>query len=306
MRTLVRGLAGIVVVAAVGFLWAHFGLTRTRASPPPLDRALSAPGLTIHYPSSWRRAAGGGPAVLPGALALASSQTDGARLEVATVGALRPLALPSSVQAALARVPQPQLVLLGGMNFRRYLDAPLTGGRGVASIYELPTTAGTVTAVCSSRAFSTSFTSTCERVLASARPSGTVLSLQVQGGYALALNRIMDTLDTVRGRAGPGLSATSPSARARAASELAAAHAAASRAAAQITRDGVPPTSVSAVNPLLVSALSRCGAAYAALAQAATSRDAAAYAAAEAKVAAGERLLTTAFAQLRAIGYHVA
>ena len=306
MRTLLRGLAGIVVVAAVGFLWAHFGLTRTRASPPPLNRQASTDGVTIHYPAGWRVASGNSSALLPGALALVSSKATGALLEVTTERSLRALTLPAALKAAIARVPQPQVVLLGGMNFSRYLDAPLAGGRGAASIYELPTTVGTVTAVCSSSTFSTTFTSTCERVLATARPTGTVLSLQVQSGYALALNRIIDTLDAVRGRAGPGLASKSASARARAASELATAHAAASTAAAQITHDGVAPTDVSAANPALVSALSRCAAAYTALASAATGRDAAGYARAEAAVARSERSLAAAFVQLREFGYHVA
>ncbi|MGH2873770.1 MAG: hypothetical protein ACRDL5_15070, partial [Solirubrobacteraceae bacterium] len=215
-------------------------------------------------------------------------------------------ALPATVAAALGRLPSPQLVVLGGRTLRRYLDAPLAGGRGVASVYLLPTTVGTVTAVCSSASFSARFTATCERVLADVTPPGTVLSLRVDAGYAVALNRILTGLDSVRRHAGPGLASTNATVRAHAASALATASATAAVAAGQISSAGVSPGSVSAANPALVMALTRSAAAYRALATASGGHDAAVYGSAEAAVAAAERALAGAFAQLRALGYGVA
>ncbi len=305
MRTPLRGLAGIAVVAAIGFLWAHFGLKRTPGTPPPLNRQASASGLSLRYPAGWLREPDAGGPPLPGAIMLSSDQVAGARLEVGSVSPPGP-ELPSALRTDLARVPAPQLVVLGGMEYRRYLDAPLAGGRGAASIYLLPTTGGTVTAVCSSDSFSTAFTSACERVLATVRPTGTVLSLRVDAGYALALNRIIDALNAVRRSAGPGLRATRAAARAGAAAALAHADDAAASSIAHITADGVSPGAVSAVNPSLVAALTRSAAAYRALSGAATGRDPGAYALAETAAARAETALGRAFAQLRALGYRVA
>ena len=54
MRTILRGLAGIVVVAAVGFLWAHyFDLKKAAVPPAALNRQASVADFKVDFPSSW-------------------------------------------------------------------------------------------------------------------------------------------------------------------------------------------------------------------------------------------------------------
>ena len=91
-------------------------------------------------------------------------------------------------------------------SFYRYLNLTPQGQRTPESVYVLPTTAGTITAVCSAPTFTTRFTSSCERVLSTLKPTaGDVLSIGVDPGYALQLNRILGQLNGARRSAGPGL-----------------------------------------------------------------------------------------------------
>lgn len=303
MRTLLRGLAGVVLVAAVGFLWAHYGLKKTAGSPPALDRQASVADFKVDFPSSWRvEPAPSDPRVpLNDELALSSTEATHAQLVIGTAHPADPGGLPQSLQAALGAVPKPQVVLLGGANFYRYLNVTPAGANVSESIYSLPTTIGTVTAICSSATHSVSFTSSCERVLGTVRlTSGSVLSLGVDPGYALALNRILDRLNSVRRSAGSGLRAGSVQTRVRAASALATAHAAAASSARHISA-----VDVSVANQALVAALDMNAAAYRALARAASKLDVPGYGRAEAEIATATRALDAAFAQLRDLGYHV-
>jgi len=305
MRTLLRGLAGVVVVAAVGFLWAHYGLksTPSPAPSPGLSRRSSVADLTVAYPASWHvEPTPSDPGLsITDELALAPSDSGNAQLVLGTAHPAQSGGLPSGLQATLVSTPQPQVVLLGGANFYRYLNATPRGGGAPESIYSLPTTIGTVTAVCSAADHRLSFTSSCERVLSSIRlSSGSVLSLGVDTGYARALNQILDQLNAVRRSAGAGLRSTSVPARVRAASDLAAAHARAASSASHLT--GVP---VSAANPVLIAALTANASAYRALARAAGRVDAPGYGRAEVQIAAATRALDGAFAQLRRLGYAV-
>jgi hypothetical protein len=303
MRTILRGLAGVAVVAAVGFLWAHFGLKKTVASLPALNRQASVADFKLDFPSSWRvEPARADPRVpLGDELALASTEAEHAQLVVGTSHPAQAGGLPQGLQATLGASPAPQVVSLGGANFYRYLNLTPTGQDVSESIYSLPTTIGTITAICSADGQSVPFTSSCERVLGTLQlTSGSVLSLVVDPGYALALNRILAQLNSVRRSEGSGLRAASVQTRIRAASALAKAHAAAASSARHISA-----VDLSVANQSLVAALDMSAAAYRALATAATKLDVAGYGRAEAEIAAATRALDAAFARLRQLGYHV-
>ncbi|HLH66655.1 MAG TPA: hypothetical protein VKV27_13225 [Solirubrobacteraceae bacterium] len=302
MRRLARGLAGLAVVAAVGFLWAHFGLTRTPGPPPPLVRRATIAGLSFRYPALWRPLPTGAGGPLSAELRFSSPEAAGASVTIGVVFGVPAVALPTAVASLVARLPSPELVDLGGLTFRRYLDAALRGARGAASLYLLPTTAGTVTAICASDAVSDYLTAECERVLATVRPPGEPLSLRVDPAYAFALNRILDALNAARRADGPGLESARASTRARAAGALADSTAAAA-AAVQRIGGGLPAGDVSAANPALSAALQYAAAAYRRLSVAYGGGDRARQAAAAAAVSAAERSLAGALDELRSLGY---
>jgi hypothetical protein len=309
MRALMRTLTSTVfIAAAAGFAFAHYASTGTRSSPPPLTGQATAANFTVRYPSAWRRAAAPTPAQVPlrGAVALAVGQPAGAELVVGTNHGLDPSdlpagALPAHLRAALPATPGPQIVSLGGSAFYRYLDLAPTGENVSESIYVLPTTAGTIIAVCSAARPSVSFTSSCERVLGTLKvTAGNVMSLTVDAGYAFQLNHILGQLNAARSSAGGGLRSGDVKARAAAAGRLAAADDQAASAAHHITS-----TDVSLANQPLEGALEMNAAAYRALASAALAQDAAAYQRAEAAIARSQRALDAVYAQLRSFGYRV-
>lgn len=303
MRTLLRGLAGVALVAAVGFLWAHYGLQSKPSPPPALSRQASVADFKVDFPSSWHvEPARPDPRLsMNDELTLASTDAQNAQLMIGTSHPAQPGALPQGLRATLGTMPTAQVVVLGGANFYRYLNVTPSGAGVSESIYSLPTTIGTVTAICSAADRSLSFTSSCERVLSTVRlTSGSVLSVGVDAGYALALNRILDQLNSVRRSAGAGLRSGSVPTQVRAASALASAHARAASSAGHLSA-----ATVSIANPALVAALHENASAYRALARAAGKLDLPGYGRAEAQIAAAAHALDGAFAQLRQLGYKV-
>ena len=146
----------------------------------------------------------------------------------------------------------------------------------------------------------TRFTSGCERILSTVKvTAGDVLSIGVDPGYALELNRILGQLNGVRRSAGAGLRSSRVGTRVRAASALATAHAQAATAASHLTGQ------VSSANQALVTALQRNATAYRALAQAAAKDDVPAYGRAETALSSAAAGLSAAFTQLRQLGYTV-
>ena len=138
-------------------------------------------------------------------VALAADASKRSLLVVGTQQATTPAALPSGLAAAVPATTKPQVVKLGASSFYRYLN--LTPQPNVAeSVYTLPTSMGTITAVCKAPAFTTAFTSGCERALSTLTPTtGAVRTIDVDPGYALELNRILGQLNEVRRSAGPDL-----------------------------------------------------------------------------------------------------
>jgi hypothetical protein len=291
------------VVAVVGFVLARYGAGKTTASPPPLDRQASVADFRINYPSIWRVV----PAVtvplvsLGDVLTLAADASKRSLLVIGTQQTTTPAALPPRLAAKVPPTTKPQTVTLGDASFYRYLNLTPPGQAAAESIYTLPTSVGTITAVCSAPTYTARFTSSCERVLSTLKlTTGNVLSIGVDPGYALELNRIVAQLNGVRRSAGPGLRSSKVSTRARAASALATAHAQAATATGHLNVGRV-----SSANQALVTALNRNAAAYKALAQAAVRQSVSAYGRAEAAVASAGSGLAAAYAELRQLGYTI-
>jgi hypothetical protein len=309
MRTVMRTLTSTVfIAAAAGFVFAHYGGGGSSSSPPPLTAHVAAANFSVSYPSNWRRTTlPGQPDVrLQGAVALAGASPAGAELVLGTNRAPEPSnlpagALPAHLRAALPAAPRPQIVTLGSSSFYRYLDLAPTGENVSESIYLLPTTAGTITAVCSATQPSVPFTSSCERVLGTLRvTAGKIMSLTVDAGYAFQLNQILGALNAVRSATGKDLRSADARTRAAAAQRLAAADDRAARAAHHITT-----IEVSLANQPLEGALRMNAAAYRGLASAALRPDPVGYQRAEAAISRSERALQAVYAQLRTFGYKV-
>lgn len=299
MRTLLRGLVGVAIVAAVGFLWARYGLQRTPASPPALDRHAAVANVSVSYPSSWRVQGLGADPPFPHELILVPPSPPHAQLLIGVASGVDPGKLPAAVRTRVVNAPAPQLVTLGGVMFHRFENVRSGGNRAAESIYTLPTTAGTVTAVCSSPSRSANLEGGCERILGTIRLSaGSVLSLRPEPGYAFSLGRILGQLDAARTAAANGLKARDPAVQERAAAALAAAHARAESEVKHIAGAGV-----SAANPALASALAAEAGGYRALASALSRHDSSAYARAQAAITAADQALAQAFASLHSLGY---
>ena len=302
MRTVLRTLAGAVAVAVVGFALARYGAGKSAAAPPPLDRQASVANFRVNYPSTWHVVPAATVPLVPlgDVLTLAATGSSNSRLVIGTQQATGPAALPPRLAAAVPPSTKPQIVTLGTTRFYRYLNLTPQGQDVAESLYVLPTSAGTITAVCSAPKFTTRFTSSCERTLSTIKlTAGDVLAIGVDPGYALELNRILGQLNDVRRSAGAGLRSSRVGTRARAASALATAHARAAAAAGHLSGQ------VSSANPTLVSALQHNATAYQALARAASKDDVPAYGRAEAAVASAGSGLNAAFTELRQLGYTI-
>jgi hypothetical protein len=310
MRTLVRVIAAVVIVAVIGFVLARSSRGTdggSGGSAPALSSHAATMSFQVSYLANWRRLSAPPGGLLPslsGPLTLAPTGT-GEELVIGTAssGGLPAGQLPAALRAA-GPTTRAQLVSLGGHSFYRYLNLTPKGQGITESVYLLDTTNGTLAAVCAARKPSEAFTATCERVLASLKlTSGNVVAPPVQAGYALQLNAAMAKLNVARRALGPALSTGSLAARAQAARQLAVAHA---RAAASTTRLSPEGGGLTAANRALVSALGRTASAYRALGRAITDRRQAAYRSAQGQIQASSRALDLAYARLRALGYRIA
>jgi hypothetical protein len=295
---LALAVAAIVLAGVLGFLIARSG---GGGSAPAAVRLATAGPVQISYPSTWRERAlppaqtagltnglAVGPAgPSPGLLVIGTSPPDSAH----------PLAQP--LRAALTQTTAANVLTLGGIDFNVYPGSPAVGG----SFYALPTTAGTVFAMCLSSAPASGFTHSCQRVLGSLRlTSGRILPPGQSATYASAVNQAMSRLNAARTKAAAQLrDATTGTAQAAAATQLAAAHTTAASALAQLTSVG-PAT---AANAAVVTALRATASAYTALARAATDNDAAGYSQATSALTQAQDSLQSALTRLGSLGYQV-
>ncbi len=296
---LVLAVAGILLAAVLGFEIAPSSGGNSKPAPAA---ALAAAGpVQISYPPTWRRQAlprartrglSDGLAVGPapparGLLVIGTSRADDANL------------LSPPLRIALSDKTVASVVKLGGLAFNAYPSASAVGG----SLYALPTTAGTVFAICLTAGAPPGFTHSCERALATLRlTSGHILAPGQNATYASAVNRAVTELNAARSKAASQLRlARTGKAQAAAASQLAAAHAAAASTLSHLTSVG-PAT---AANLAVVAALRATASAYTTLGRAATDNDPAAYSKASSAVTQREKSLQSAFAQLGNLGYQV-
>jgi hypothetical protein len=309
MRRLLRSLTILIICAAAGFVLAHYGTTRSAASPPALAGEASTAGYSVRYPSGWRvRSPGLAPHLPLGAMIElgpspptgGSSATEEPQLVIGTAHPAQPGTLVSTLRSRLAIVPSAQLVVLGASTFARYAGAVAAGQSGDEWIYLLPTSRSTITAVCSAPRVTVVIAAACERVLATLRPTGSVLSLATDPGYALELNHILADLDGVRRASGPALASLDPRVQAAAAARLGRAERRAATSA-----NAIRGVAVSVANHGLVEALRRGSRAYFHLSAAALARNGAADVAAEGEVARAERAMTRAYRRVRELGYRI-
>jgi hypothetical protein len=290
---------GVSVLAALGFL---AGQASAGGSTATTIHA-SASGVQITYPSAWRQTRA--TASLPGLsdeLALAAHSNAGGALVIGRSTTPDPTLLPSELIASLPRVPSPQIVSLGAWRMYRYLNVAPRHGTPIASVYALPTTAGTIVAACVAPAGSAGVMSACERILATIKlASGSAQLLAPSATYARALSAVIGKLNPVRSRAAAQLrSAHDPASQLRAAQTLAAAHAAAATAVSRLQ-----PGAARAANAAVASALRAVSAGYGLLAKAAQRNDVRAYGQAQKTVIHANRALTSAFVGLAQFGYQV-
>jgi hypothetical protein len=310
MRTLVRAVVAIVIVAVAGFVLARSSRGtdgRSGGSTPALSGKASTAQFRVSYPANWHRLSAPPAGLLPslrGPLALAPTATgEELVIGIASAGGSPAGELPATLRAALSTDPPAQIVSLGGRRFYRYLNLTPKSQGVTESVYLLGTTEGTIGAVCAAQKPSEAFTATCERVLGTLQLTrGSVLAPEVDPGYAFQLNASLAKLNAARRALGPKLSAGSLPARAHVAQQLAAAHAQAATSATRLSPHG---SGLAAANRALVSALEQTGSAYRALGGAITSRRQAAYNSAEGQIAAGTRALGVAFTRLRGLGYRI-
>jgi hypothetical protein len=310
MQTILRAVAAVVIVAVIGFGLARAGRGSSDSgapSAPALSGHAHTASFRVSYPADWHQLTSAPSGLLPALsdpVPLAPSQS-GQELVIGAVptGGAAPGRLPATLQAVLSTPPQAQLVSLGGQRFTRYLNLSPRGQNVTETVYLLPTTAGTIAAVCAAEKPSAAFVGSCERVLTTLRPTaGTVVSSGVDASYAQRLNAIVAKLNAARTTVGSGLRTGTLKARGQAAQQLAAAHARAATAAGRLSPTG---DAMVAANRALVTALGQTASAYRALGTAIAERRQAAYRSAEAHLTTGARALAAAFARLRGRGYTI-
>jgi hypothetical protein len=286
-------LAGLVVALAAG-----------APSGTPQSALARVGAVRVSLPSGWRREASShrAPFGLTSALTLSSSPP--AR-GVLIIGQLRgdSSPLPRIVLTALSPQAVPEVVRLGRVVLYQYRSAARAGLPGGEWIYSMPTTAGTVIAICRPQEASRTFTTDCARVLATLTlGSGRTLPVGLSSAYARALSAVINQLNAVRSSAARQLATAGDAhAQAAAAATLAQAHA---QAAASVTR--LDAGQAATANAALAHALLMTADGYLALSLAAARSNASAYATARLALATAAQTQSSAFEQLRAFGYRLA
>jgi hypothetical protein len=294
--------AFVLAAAALGFTVARSGAGGGAA--PALTGHASAGLLRLSVPPRWRRETS--PVAvrlgLTDGIARSPSRSRGEMLVVGRTVTPDPQLLPRTLLASLPSVPTPQTVSLGHATFYRYLNLSPRDGPSPESVYAMSTTIGTVLGLCIAPTASVSFTSSCERSLATLTlGSGRALPPGPIPAYAANLNLAIKQLNDVRSTAGTRLR-TAPAAtvQAQAADALAAAYA---QAAATLSHLNAGPAG--AANSAVVAALALNETAYRALGRAASLQDSASYSAASTSLRRAASALTAAYSGLDAFGYSV-
>ena len=299
----VVALGAVVVAAVLGFVIAHNG--SSRQARLAASTHASAGRLEVMLPAGWHRAAAAGNegVTLTDEIAVHPSDAPGG-LVIGRMASSGLGTLPQSLLATLPSAPEPEPVSLAGANFTRYAVVGSPKGTNVSeSIYSLPTSVGTVLAVCRTAESQSRVANLCEQILASLTIVSGVSVPRLSPGYASGLTAAISSLDAVRGAAGSQLQ-RAPNAHKQsvAARELAAAH---TRAASQLLYLNYVAGSASTANLAAVKALRRASQAYTGLAIAAAHSNSTQYADAKGSLQRADSALRSAFAQLQSFGYRI-
>ena len=303
-----RRAVGLTALAAAAAATAFIGTSITRSSPgsDPKPRPVQSGPLEISLPANWARRL---TTSLPGLtladeLVAGPETASGRLLAMGTARSSDPTLLPSALLASLSpRAAKGQVVRLGASVFYRYRNVTPSGAGRPETVYALPTTDGTVIAVCASSEPSSTFTGMCEHVIASLRlTSGHVIRLGPRHAYGAALGRTITKLNTATHAAGAELArARSAAGQAKAAKQLAAAY---GQAAASLRR--VDPGPAAATDGAsLTRALIAAGDGYERLAKAAAAGDKPGYEKARHSIARAGDALEHSLTRLAKFGYEV-
>jgi hypothetical protein len=293
-----------VVAAVIGFVIAPSKTSTTQASGPALIGSASSGPLTISLPAGWTTRPPSAVPHLPltNELAVSAAAPAGGTLVMGTASTSDASLLPASFVSALSTAPTPQVVTLGKHQFYRYLDLTPAGATGPETLYTLPTSAGSVVAVCQTSSGAATFPSACERVVGTLQVSGTVFALGPNPTYASGLSTALAKLSTARNSAQAQLaSAKSPAGQAAAANHAAGAYG----QAATTVQKLIPGPQAQSANATIVSALEKLAAAYTALGRAASHNDRAGYTNARSQIGAATTQLSAAFSELTKLGYTI-
>ena len=297
--------AAMLLAAAIG----GFTIARaTGSSPsrtPALAERVSSGPISVSLPAGWRRA-GAAPVPqlgLDDEIVLSRVRPAGGTLVLGTTGTTDESLLPAGLRAAAPTASTRQTVVLGGMQFYRYLSLTPPGAEAPETVYAVPTTAGAVIGACVLQGAAPGILGGCERVLGTLRVSnGRTLGLGPSRPLAAGLTRALVTLNAALAGAGRRLNAaTRPSAQAAAATQLASAYGRSAAAVRQLDRASADTATVDALS----AALRDVGAGYAALADAARAGDRTAYDGARGTIASRSSTVSAALQRFVRLGYTV-
>ena len=296
-RKVALAVLGILAGAALGVLIAQL----TSSPAPSFNQPVSAGIVQVTLPRGWRQAStASGPKlgltdqfVVRRAGSVPTTLTIGTNVE--SGGALLPTSFLARAQSPVA-----EIVNSGPLSYYRYRGLSAFGGP--SSVYALPTSYGTIIAVCSTPGSQARAAAGCEQVLSTVSlAAGNALQPGPDVHYARALNQVITRLNTARLSGDTHLSTASTSPQqALAANALAAAHAQAAGALAHLSPGVGGPA-----NSALAVALEATAQAYSALARAAAATNVTGYRQASKAVRRANLGLTDALSQLSRLGYLV-
>ncbi|MGH2869341.1 MAG: O-antigen ligase family protein [Solirubrobacteraceae bacterium] len=297
-RKVALAMLGVVAGGALGVAIAQL----TSSSAPSFDQPFTQGIVQVVLPGGWHQAsrASGFKLGLTDQFVLQRGRPVAATLTIGTNVESGGALLPPTFLAH-ARSPLAEIVNSGSLIYYRYRG--LTAFGRSSTVYALPTSYGTIVAVCGARGSGTrAAAASCEQVLRTVSlTAGNTLQLGADVHYARALNQVITRLNSARASGGARLAhATASGAQAQAADALAAAHARAAAGLAHLSLGVGGPA-----NSALAAALRATAHAYGALGRAAAANDAAGYGQAAKAVRSANTALSSALAELSRLGYLV-
>ncbi len=304
-RVAAVGLIAAVAAAAVGFLIAH-GSSKSQPPAPAMVGSASSGPVQVSLLPGWasHKVPTSANVGLSNELAVAPSAPTGGLLVIGTAAKTDATLLPAGFVATLQGTPTPQTVTLGHTQFYRFLNLTPKGAQNPETAYAVPSTIGSVVAICRPQGASTTFLSNCERIIGTLQlSSASVLGLGPSSSYAAGLKTAIGELNAHQSSAGARLaSAKKAGDQARAAGDLATAFRQAGSAVAKLQ----PGPAAASTNAAIATALQNIGAGYAAMGQAAAHNNDSGYNGARRKIASATAGLRTDLNRLSQLGYTAA